>query len=232
MSEYEKDLPVAVAFPPEVVHNSLAETISLAGLSQLHIAETEKYAHVTSFLTGTREEPFPLEDRVIIPSPGVTSYDKAPRMSLDAITQRVLKEIAEETYDVIILNFANADMVGHSGDLTATIAGVEAIDEAVGEIAEAVLKKDGVLLLTGDHGNAEEVRNVRTGEMDKEHSTNPVPLIIIGKQFEGKPGPVGEVPEGDLSLVPPVGMLADVAPTVLKILGIEQPEEMSGSPLI
>ncbi len=232
MTEYEKETPVSVAFPPVVVHNCLAEVLSNAGLSQYHIAETEKYAHMTFFLNGTIEDPFPQEERKIIPSPKVSSYDKAPEMSTLAITKEVIKAIEKETYDVIFLNFANADMVAHTGNMSATVKGIETIDKALGDIADHVLSKEGLLLITADHGNGEEVKNVETGEKDKEHSTNPVPFYVIGNEYRGKAGPAGDPPEGDLSLMHPVGMLADVAPTILALLGVDQPEEMSGRSLM
>ena len=232
MTEYEKEIPVVVAYPPEVVHNCLAEVLSNAGLKQYHIAETEKYAHITFFLNGTVEDPFPGEERKIIPSPRVSSYDQEPEMSAPLIAKEVNKIIDEGVYDVILLNFANADMVGHTGDLAATRKGCEAVDRALGKIAEHVFAKDGLLLITADHGNAEEVTNIKTGERDKEHSTNPVPFLITGNVYKGKAGPAGDPPDGDLSLAPPVGMLADVAPTVLRLLGVEQPPEMTGRPLI
>ncbi len=232
MAEYEEGLPVIVAYAPEKISNSLAEIISNAGLVQLHIAETEKYAHVTFFMNGTREEPFPHEDRALVPSPHVASYSEIPAMSAPAITDRVVLEIKRGNYDVILGNFANADMVGHTGNFAATIAAVECIDLCIGRIVDAVLAADGVLLITADHGNAEEVLNLQTHEIDKEHSTNPVPFWIVGKQFEGKPSICGDVPGGDLSMMPPCGMLADIAPTMLAILGIEQPPEMTGTPLI
>lgn len=232
MAEYEKGLPVEVAYPPLVIQNGLAEMVSKAGLVQLHIAETEKYAHVTFFFNGTREEPFEQEDRVIIPSPQVASYDQQPEMSAREITDRVLKELKTDNYDMIIMNFANADMVAHTGNFEATIRAVEVVDECVGRIIEAVMKKDGIVFITADHGNAEEVQNLQTGDMDKEHSTNPVPFWIISNELEGQPGPSGDVPNGDLSLVPPIGMLADVAPTILAHLGIEQPSEMTGALLM
>ncbi len=232
MAEYEAGLPVDVAYPPQKIVNTLAEVISRHGLKQLHIAETEKYAHVTFFMNGTREEPFPGEDRVIIPSPRVASYDEVPEMSAYALTDRVVKEVKAGTYDLIVLNFANGDMVGHTGNLPATVKACEAVDECVGNIVSATLEAGGVVFVTADHGNAEEVKNLQTGDMDKEHSTNPVPFYVIGAQFEGQASPSGEVPGGDLSLMPPVGMLADVAPTILSVLGIPQPEEMTGTPLI
>ena len=232
MTEYEKELPVSIAFAPIVVQHSLAEVISRAGLKQLHIAETEKYAHVTFFLNGTVEEPFAGEDRLMIPSPRVTSYATKPAMSVDKIGQAVLKSLRESKHDVIILNIANPDMVAHTGDVKATTKAIAAVDKVLGEIAEHTLAKDGLFLITADHGNAEELINLATKEKDKEHSTNPVPFIIIGQRFHGQVGPSGDPPEHDLSLLPPVGMLADVAPTILHLLAIDQPKEMTGRSLI
>lgn len=231
-AEYEAGLPVIVAFPPVAIEHTLAQVLSDSGLVQLHIAETEKYAHVTFFMNGTREAPFPNEDRAIIASPAAASYDQAPEMSARAITDRVVKEIGTGNYDVIILNFANADMVGHTGNVAATKKAVEAIDSCLRDIVDAVLAADGVLCITADHGNAEEVQNLQTHDVDKEHSTNQVPFWIIGQQYEGRASASGDVPNGDLSLVPPIGMLADVAPTILSILGLPQPPEMTGTPLI
>lgn len=232
MTEYEAGLPVTVAFPPVLLTNTLAEVVAAQGMVQLHIAETEKYAHVTFFMNGTREEPFPHEDRVIIPSPSVASYDKKPEMATQEITEKVVAAIASENYDLIIANFASPDMVGHTGDLAATKQAVTVVDGCVQQIVDAVLAADGVLFITADHGNAEEVQNLQTHDVDKEHSTNPVPLWIVGKMFEGKTSPSGDVPNGDLSLVPPIGMLADVAPTLLKIIGVPQPPEMTGTALV
>ncbi len=232
MTEYEKEIPVLVAYPPIVVHNCLAEVMSKAGLTQYHIAETEKYAHITFFLNGTVETAFAGEDREIIPSPNVASYDKAPEMSAVEITKKLIQAIESDKYDAILVNYANADMVGHTGDLNATIKGCEVVDHALGKVAEYIEAKGGVLLITADHGNAEEVINLKTGEKDKEHSNNPVPFLIIGSEFRGKAGPTGDPPEGDLSLMHPVGILADVAPTMLKILEIEQPPEMTGRSLM
>ncbi|MFA6427751.1 MAG: 2,3-bisphosphoglycerate-independent phosphoglycerate mutase [Candidatus Magasanikbacteria bacterium] len=232
MTEYEKEIPVDVAYPPVVVHNSLAETISKAGLSQYHVAEVTKYAHMTFFLNGTVEDPFPKEERMIVPSANVSSFDQKPDMSAPEITKAVVKAIEDEKYDAIMFNFANCDMVGHTGNLKATIKGIETIDKGLGKIVDYVLAKDGVMLITADHGNGEEVINLQTGEMDKEHSTNPVPFIIIGREYKGQAGPTGDTPDGDLSLLRPVGVLADVAPTMLKILGVEQPQEMTGRALV
>ncbi len=232
MTEYEKDLPVVVAYPPIVVTNSLAEVISKAGLKQLHIAETEKYAHITFFLNGTVENPFPGEDRVLVPSPQVSSYAEVPEMSVKTVVKEVIRGLDAGTYDFIALNFANPDMVGHTGNLAATIAACEAADAALKDVVEHTLAKGGVVLMTADHGNAEGVINLQTGEIDKEHSTSPVPLLIVGKDFEGQAGPGGDPPDDDLSLLSPVGILADVAPTVLRLMGLEQPPEMTGTPLV
>lgn len=232
MTEYAKDLPVTVAFAPVVVHNSLAEVISKAGLKQVHIAETEKYAHVTFFLNGTVEEPFAGEERKLVPSPRVSSYDEQPEMSAPEITREAKKAVESGKYDFIVLNYANPDMVAHTGNLKAGITACEVIDKSLGQIVDYTLAQNGVVLITADHGNAEEMANLQTAEMDKEHSTNPVPLIIVGKDFLGQAGLAGDAPEDDLSLMQPVGMLADVAPTVLKLLGITQPEDMTGQALI
>lgn len=232
MTEYEKEIPVLVAYPPTVVHQCLAEVLSSAGLKQLHIAETEKYAHITFFLNGTVEAPFPGEERKIIPSPPVASYAEAPEMSAREIAKETVKAIESGAYDVIFVNFANADMVGHTGDLPATVKGCETIDEALGLLSEHTLAKGGILLVTADHGNAEELTNIQTGGRDKEHSTNPVPFLIVGGAYKGQAGPSGDPPEGDLSLMRPVGVLADVAPTMLSLLGIPRPDDMTGRPLI
>lgn len=232
MTEYEKDLPVEVAFPPYIIEQCLARVVSEAGLRQLHIAETEKYAHVTFFLNGMREEAFPGEERVIVPSPRVSSYDQAPEMSIFEVTDRIVKEISAASYDLIVVNFANPDMVGHTGDEAATIKACEAVDKALGQIVDAILLVGGAVLLTADHGNAEEVKNLVTGEMDKEHSTNPVPCLIVAKDLEGMKAPGGDIVGGDLSFTPPIGMLADVAPTVCKLLGIPPGSDMTGQALV
>ncbi len=232
MTEYEKELPVEVVYEPIVLHNVLAEVVSKAGLKQLHIAETQKYAHITFFLNGLIEEPFPGEDRLIIPSPRVSSFEEKPEMSAKEITKKVLNAIDEGKHDFIAINFANGDMVGHTGNLEATVEAVELLDKCVGEIVEKTLLKNGALVITADHGNAEEIFNLQTGGMDKEHSTNPVPVYIVSSDLSGQAGPAGDPPEGDLSLLSPVGILADVAPTILNLLGIPQPKEMNGRSLV
>ncbi len=231
MTEYEKDLPVTVAFPPLSIDMPLARVISEAGLKQFHIAETEKYAHVTYFFNGGSEKIYTGEDRVLIPSPQVTSYDQKPAMSARELTSRVTQVIKEGTYDFIVVNFANPDMVGHTGNIQATVEAIEILDQEIGEIVETVLSYDGVALVTADHGNAERMYDLQTGEIDKEHTNNPVPLFIIGKDFAGKSVLAG-MAGTDLSRVTPVGVLSDVPPTILKIMGIKKPPVMSGSSLI
>ncbi len=231
MAEYEEGLPVEVAFPPEVITNSLGETVANAGLKQFHISETEKYAHVTFFINGTHEDPFTGEERAIVHSPRVASYDETPAMSTKEVTDRAVKEIKSGKHDLTIMNLANPDMVGHTGNLNAAMKAVQAADTCVGRIVEATLNRGGVTIVTADHGNAEEMVNLATGEVSKVHSTNPVPLYLVGKQFEGQLSPSGEIPSGDLSLVQPIGLLADIAPTVLSAMGIEKPEGMIGTSL-
>jgi 2,3-bisphosphoglycerate-independent phosphoglycerate mutase len=232
MTEYEKDLPVEVAFPPETIDEPLARVISAAGLKQLHIAETEKYAHVTFFFNGGIEKEFPGEERILVPSPRVASYADKPEMSAKEIAKKVTEAVLADKYDFIVVNFANGDMVGHTGNLKATIKAVETVDACVAKITEAVLAKDGITFITSDHGNAEELVNMQSGNIDKEHSTYPVPFIIVSREWEGKNAGFQEVPNGDLSLVQPAGLLSDVAPTIIKIMGLKQPKGMSGKSLI
>ncbi|MCD4761236.1 2,3-bisphosphoglycerate-independent phosphoglycerate mutase [bacterium] len=231
MTEYEKDLPTSVAFPPTVIEMPLARVISEAGLKQLHIAETEKYAHVTYFFNGGQEKIYEGEDRSLIPSPQVTSYDQKPAMSAREITAKTTQFIKEGLYDFIVINYANPDMVGHTGNIQATIEAIEILDQLVGELVDTTLSYDGVVLITADHGNAEKLYDLQTGEIDKEHSNNPVPLFIVGNEFAGKSVLAG-VTGTDLSHVTPVGVLSDITPTILKIMGLKKPPEMTGSSLI
>lgn len=228
LTEYEENLPVEVAYKPSRARQTLGEMIARAGLRQLRIAETEKYAHVTYFFNGGIETAFVGEDRVVIPSPGNASYADAPLMAAPAVTKRLLEEIDHNTYDFILVNYANADMVGHTGNLDATVQAVEYLDEVLGKLSEAVLKADGVLCVTADHGNAEELFDMQHGAIDKEHTTNPVPFLIIGNRFEGKKIAPEDFAGSDLSVLSPRGMLADVAPTILDIMGLDEPEEMTG----
>jgi len=185
------------------------------------MSETEKERFVTYYFNGQREDAFFAEDRVIIPSQKVATYDLKPEMSAREITATLLEKISLNIYDVIIVNLANADMVGHTGNLEATIKACEIVDECVGRIVDAVSARNGAVLITADHGNAEELVNLETGGVDTEHSTFPVPLFIIGPAFLSRTSKVLER-----------GILADVAPTMLKILGVQRPPDMTGRPLI
>ncbi|MEK9129820.1 MAG: 2,3-bisphosphoglycerate-independent phosphoglycerate mutase [Patescibacteria group bacterium] len=231
MTEYEKNLLVNVAFQPDEIKNPLAKILSDAGLKQLHIAETEKYAHVTYFFNGGEEIPFWGEENVVVSSPQVSSYAEKPEMSATEITEKLIQEISKNEYDFIVCNFANADMVGHTGNLRATIQAIEHLDQCLEKIVNEILSKNGIILITADHGNAEEIINLYTGEIDKEHSSNPVPFILIGKQWEGTAIRLGRV-GADLSKLIPTGVLADIAPTILKIMNIPETEEMTGRSLI
>lgn len=230
MTEYEKDLPVDIAFPQANISEPLAKVISDAGLHQLHIAETEKYAHVAYFFNGGREEAFKNETRILIPSPPVSSYDQKPEMSAREITEKVISEVNKNIYDFVVINYANADMVGHSGNLQATIQAIECLDECLGKLYELVISYNGIMLITADHGNAEGLFNLQTGAIDKEHSNQPVPFIIIGNQYKDKTTITGGI--SDLNKITASGVLADVAPTILKIMGLKKPGEMTGQPLI
>ncbi len=231
MTNYEEGLPVEVAFPPEKVDVPLAKVISQAGLKQLHIAETEKYAHVTYFFNGGHEEPFKGQENIMIPSPRIPSYDAQPEMSAREITKQVVNDVVDNKYDFIIVNFANPDMVSHTGNFKAAVKAIQTIDQCLAEIAENVLSVGGVLAITADHGNAECLVKLRTGEIDKEHSCTPVPFILIGEPWFNKESnkDAGAV---DLSLLTPSGVLADIAPTILKIMRLDQPLEMTGRSLI
>jgi len=231
-TEYEKNLPITVAFPPEILINAIGEVLSSNNLKQMRIAETEKYAHVTYFFNGGREEKSKDEDHMLVPSPHVASYDLKPEMSAMEVTDKILSAIEEEKYDFILVNFANTDMVGHTGNIQAAIKAIETVDKCLGKIEEKVLAKDGVIFITADHGNAEVMFNMQTGMIDKEHTSNPVPFIVAGKQFEGYRLGSQDAPGSDLSLVQPQGILSDIAPTILKIMGLPKPKEMTGRSLI
>lgn len=216
-TQYDETMPnVNVAFKPTVLENTFGEYISKKGLKQLRIAETEKYAHVTFFFNGGNEKQYEGEDRILVASPKVETYDMKPEMSAYEVTQKVVEQIENEKYDCIILNFANPDMVGHTGNLDAAVKAIEVIDECVGKIIKAIDKVKGILLMTADHGNAEQMIDYQTGEPHTAHTTNPVPLVLYGLE--------------DVKLKE--GKLADLAPTMLDIMGLEKPEEMTGETLI
>lgn len=222
MTEYEPDLNLPVAFPPHNVDLPVARVISEAGLKQFHTAETEKYAHVTYFFNGGREEPFAGEDRKLVPSPKVATYDLQPEMSAIPLTDGVVEAIESGQYDFIIINYANGDMVGHTGVFSAAVEAVETVDACLNRLVEAVINQGGAALVTADHGNAEEMLVPGTDEVWTAHSKNPVPILLISP--DDSPVRHAELRRG--------GRLADVAPTVLDLLGIEQPNTMTGQTLI
>jgi len=218
MTEYDEGFDLPIAFPPEAHVNILGQTLSKAGLTQLRIAETEKYAHVTFFFNGGEEKPFPGEDRVLIPSPKeVATYDLKPAMSAPEVSAELVRRIQSGAYDFIVINFANFDMVGHTGILEAAVAAVETVDACVGQVVKEVLEAGGKVVLTSDHGNCEKMQDEAKGPHTA-HTANPVPLILIDP----------ERPNCRLR----DGILADIAPTALELLGLEKPQEMTGESLI
>lgn len=218
MTEYERGLPVTIAFVPDEVAMPLARVISDRGERQLHLAETEKYAHVTYFLNGRREEPYPGEERMFVPSPSVPSYDLKPEMSAAAVTDKALEAISSGKYSLIAVNYANGDMVGHTGVLDATVRAVGVVDTEIGKIVEATLAAGGSLLITADHGKAEQMFDAE-GKPLTAHTLNPVPVYLISPAYKH-----AELRSG--------GILADVAPTVLEVMGVPVPAEMTGKSLI
>ena len=217
-TNYDETMPnVKIAFKKEPLVNTFGEVVSKNGLKQLRIAETEKYAHVTFFFNGGEEKQYPGEDRILVPSPKVATYDLQPEMSAPIVTEKVVEAINEDKYNAIILNFANPDMVGHTGSLPAAIKAVETIDECVQKVVDAMLAHNGTILITADHGNCEQMIDYKTGEPHTAHTTNPVPLILV---------------TNDETLKVKSGKLADLAPTMLEILGIEKPEEMTGESIL
>lgn len=228
MTEYQKGMPALAAFPQLDIHWPLARVLSEAHLRHLHIAETQKYAHVTYFFNGGIEKPFPGEDRILVPSDATAHFDEVPTMKAPEITARILENLNQ--YDVIIANFANADMVGHTGNFEAAAKTVEVLDEQLRELKNAILNTDGVMLITGDHGNIELKRNIMTGEKLTEHSTNPVPFYLVGEKFKLKVLHTWEFIDEQKKEAG--GILTDIAPTILELLGLEKPEEMTGTSLL
>ena len=226
MVQYENDLPVEIAFPVVEVSTCLGKILSKNKLTQLRIAETEKFAHVTYFFNGGEEEAFSGEDRVIIPSKDVPRFDDAPEMSAHELTEKVVDFVQREKYDFILLNYANADIVGHTGNEKAATIAVETIDNCLSQLISAVLLKNGCLLITADHGNVEEMINPKTGENDTEHSTNPVPLWLVTSENHLAD------PQKSPYTFEVGGLLSDIAPTILSLFKIEKPKEMTGESLL
>ena len=217
LAPYAASIPAPSAFAPGSLENVLGDYLAKNGKTQLRIAETEKYAHVTFFFSGGREEPFPGEERILIPSPKVATYDLQPEMSAPEVTDKIVDAIEHQRYDVIVVNYANGDMVGHSGVFDAAVKAVECLDACVGRIVEALEKVGGEALITADHGNVEQMEDESTGQAHTAHTCEPVPFIYVGKRkFKVRDG----------------GVLADVAPTMLKLLGMEKPAEMTGTSIL
>ena len=217
LTQYSAKIPAPAAFAPGSLNNVLGEYLAKNGKTQLRIAETEKYAHVTFFFSGGREEPFAGEERILIPSPQVATYDLQPEMSAPEVTDRIVDAIEHQRYDVIVVNYANGDMVGHSGVFEAAVKAVECLDACVGRIVTALEKVGGEALITADHGNVEQMEDECTGQAHTAHTTEPVPFIYVGKRDL-------KVREG--------GVLADVAPTMLHLMGLEKPAEMTGTSIL
>jgi 2,3-bisphosphoglycerate-independent phosphoglycerate mutase len=217
LSEYDARLPASVAYPPDELRNTLGEVLAARGLTQLRIAETEKYAHVTFFFSGGREDLYPGEERILVPSPRVATYDLQPEMSCPEVTAKLVEAIASGRIDVAICNIANPDMVGHTGDLQAAIQAAQAVDVAIGAVEAAVRAVGGALLITADHGNLEMMRDPETGQPHTAHTVGPVPFVYVGPR-------AADLRAG--------GALRDVAPTILDLLGIDPPDDMSGRSLL
>ncbi|MGE8112563.1 MULTISPECIES: 2,3-bisphosphoglycerate-independent phosphoglycerate mutase [Pseudomonas] len=217
LTQYSAKIAAPAAYAPSSLDNVLGEYLAKNGKTQLRIAETEKYAHVTFFFSGGREEPFEGEERILIPSPKVATYDLQPEMNAPEVTDRIVEAIEQQRFDVIVANYANGDMVGHTGVFEAAVKAVEALDTCVGRIVEALDKVGGEALITADHGNVEQMEDACTGQAHTAHTSEPVPFIYVGKRKV-------RVREG--------GVLADVAPTMLKLLGLEKPAEMTGTSIL
>ncbi|HUX62467.1 2,3-bisphosphoglycerate-independent phosphoglycerate mutase [Sulfuricella sp.] len=216
LTEYSKDFNVPVAYPPEQIRNGFGEYISNLGLKQLRIAETEKYAHVTFFFDGGEERIYPGEDRVLVPSPDVPTYDLKPEMSAFEVTDKLVEAIESRQFDAIVCNYANADMVGHTGVMTAAVKAIETLDQCLQRVVEAMQRNGGEVLITADHGNAEMMADENSHQAHTAHTLNRVPLVYVGRKAH----------------LAETGALEDVAPTLLKIMGLQQPAEMTGHPLI
>jgi 2,3-bisphosphoglycerate-independent phosphoglycerate mutase len=218
LTRYSDDIGCSCIFEPEPLHNSLGEYLAAQGKRQLRIAETEKYAHVTFFFNGGREEPFEGEDRILVPSPQVASYDLQPEMSAVELTLKLVEAIKSQQFDLVVCNYANGDMVGHTGNFDAAVRAVEVLDSCLSHIVRATLEVDGECLITADHGNIEQMLDPKSGQAHTAHTQNPVPLIWVGNNAA----------QSGLEN----GALCDIAPTLLDMMGIQPPEEMKGGSLL
>ncbi len=218
LTQYADTIDAPCAYPPETLDNCLGDWLAAAGKTQLRLAETEKYAHVTFFFNGGVEQPFDGEERILVPSPNVATYDLQPEMSAPEVTEHLVNAIHAGRHDLIVCNFANGDMVGHTGNFDAAVKAVEALDVCLGKIVEALLATDGQCLITADHGNVEQMQNAETGQAHTAHTCEPVPLVYVGKQAA--------------SIALSDGALCDIAPTLLQLLAMEAPAEMTGKSLI
>ena len=228
MIEYDKSLAIPALFPPETVESSLGKILSEHNKVQWRCAETEKYAHITYFFNGLKEQPYEGEYRVLIPSRPEFRYSDHPEMQTEEITNRLVEAINERAYDFILVNFANADMVAHTGDLQASIKAVQVIDEAVGRVVTAALETDSILLITADHGNIERLLNPLTGEPETKHDANPVPVYLVANEYK-RPRTDEEIHSAERT---PIGVLSDIAPTVLDLMHIPKPKDMSSQSLV
>ncbi len=228
MTRYKKNLPLNVLFEPLEIKNTLAKVISDAGKKQIHIAETEKYAHVTYFFNGGIENPFPNEDRTLIPTKRDHDFAEDPAMSASEITEKLIEAINSKKYDFIVVNYANADMIGHAGNFQATVSAIEVLDGEIGKVVAEVLKINSALIITADHGNADEKINLLTGTPSPEHTINPVPFYLISNDFKREKSQE----KLEVEKIEVDGILADVAPTILELMGLPQPSEMTGKSLL
>lgn len=227
ITQYEEGSPARVAFLPTKIINHLTEVLSNANKKILKLAETEKYAHVTYFFNGGKETIYPKEERILIPSTTIAHYDRTPEMAANEITEKVIQAVNENKFDFILVNYANTDIVGHTGNFQAVVRAAETVDNCLKSLLELTLEKKCCLLITSDHGNAEEMINLKTGEVVPEHSINPVPFYLVGAEYRDS------IKHNlDIRISRPQGIISDVAPTILEIMGIPKPEEMTGQSLL
>lgn len=225
MTRYDKNIPAHIVFPPEKINNTLGETLSQNNKIQLRVAETEKYAHVTYFFNGLREKPFPNEYRILVPSARIARHDENPRMMAEAITKRVVVSLRNGTFDFILVNYANPDMVAHTGNYHATIEAIKTVDKELSKLVKEVLNGNHTMIVTSDHGNAEVIFDKSTGQPQTQHDANPVPCYLVSKKFK-------KDEDGNNKKLQSAGLLTDIAPTVLELMDVPKPAEMTGTSLL